>query len=81
MTYTLDNISEIFPNATRPAIRRAIKEQGLPAQKIGRNWYFDAEAVRGWLSGQKERQAHERRKRAVRVSQDDPSRYQDEIGE
>lgn len=81
MTYTQHNIHELLPNITQASLRAAIATQGLPARKIGRNTYFDAEAVRAWLAGQREQAAHEGRKRAVRASKDDPKRYVDEIGE
>jgi hypothetical protein len=77
MTYTQDTIHELLPKLNKRQIASAV-HRGLPAQKIGRNWYFDAEAVRAWLSG-KPAQPDKRAARAAKA--DDPAKYPDEVGE
>lgn len=47
---TMETIGSIFPGAKRAAIIRAVKEQGLPGRKVGREWYFDEDAVRAWMA-------------------------------
>lgn len=83
-TLTMATIGTILPGAKRSNIIRAIKTQGLPGRKLGREWYFDAEAVRQWLAERHEDEAHQNRLKMCRVqrqgrrmSRDVP----DEIGE
>jgi excisionase family DNA binding protein len=80
MTYTLDTIGELLPDTTKTSIRKAIREQGLPAVKIGKTWLFDADAVRRWLQRDTVPAQTAKPKRA-RVIADDPSNYRDEIGD
>lgn len=75
-TYTMDDIGELIPGATRGGIAKAI-ERGLPARKIGNRWYFDGEAVQAWLAKQ-EKATRRDRSRAHAVA--DPSTVPDEIG-
>lgn len=80
VTYTQKTITDLLPGVTMAGLRTAM-EQGLPGKKIGRNYYFDGEAVRTWLCGQAAERQHQACKRAVRAAKDDPRQYRDEIGE
>jgi hypothetical protein len=66
MTYTMDTIGKLLPGATPTGIRAAIQAKGLPAQKIGKVWYFDGTAVRRWLRHQTGKQIMRRQRRSRR---------------
>jgi hypothetical protein len=62
----MDTIGKLLPGATPTGIRAAIQAKGLPAQKIGKVWYFDGVAVRRWLRHQTGKQIIKRDRQARR---------------
>lgn len=83
-TLTLETITkDFFFGAPISAIRSAVKHGGLPGRKIGRQWYFDEQAVRDWLARREQKnQARENQKVINALCQSfDPDSVPDEMGE